>query len=114
MKPDYQREYYQMLKAAHLCPHCKRDVPRGRVYCDEFVSYVGAKQRDYRQSPRVRAWLVRWQRRRRKRRALGLCLRCGQQYQADCPRCQRTQADRARAIPRAALEHYAGARHARE
>jgi predicted amidophosphoribosyltransferase len=111
MTRDQQREYYQLLKAAHLCPHCKNPAPRGRVYCKEFVAYIGSRQRAARKSKSARAWVIRWQQRRRKRIALGLCARCGQEYQDGCPRCERTREERARAIPRFSLEHYAGARH---
>lgn len=76
-----RKEYYQLLKAHHICPHCKQQdayTLAGRTYCAECVEKDRTRQDARRQDPAERSRSAAANKARREaRKAAGLCASCG-------------------------------------
>lgn len=72
----WNREYYDTLKSAGLCPRCKDDAQPGKVHCRPCLDYLIQTGNDYRESRRVSKARYR-KKAHAERREEGRCTRFG-------------------------------------
>jgi len=86
------REYYEQLKAAGLCPACKGEPQPGRVYCRPCLERINGSAAA-RPESRKEAWRRYARARQRGLKAQGLCVTCGVRPQNRTLRCEGCERD---------------------
>lgn len=82
-----EREEYQLLKAAGLCPRCKGPPKPGRVMCAACIADVIAYGKRHHAEQRARHRRYRKEQFHARKQA-GLCVLCGRARAGDTQKCE--------------------------